>query len=190
MRYAESIPAVDLRSYVRCYWSMRGQASGGAERIVPDGCPEIVVNMGDEFCRECDDGGVRGQDAFLVVGQLRAALRTRPTGVVDLFGIRFEPAGLRAVLGCSMRGLTDVDAPLQSVSTTAFYGLRDAVCAGHRRDRVTRVEDVLRRELVQARLSGSSRNTLAREATSYIGRTGGALRFKCRRRVWCEWQNA
>jgi len=179
MRYAETPPAPDLRRHVRCYWSMQSSGSHRAERVVPDGCPEIVLNLGDPFRRTLDGGGEREQDACLVVGQLRKSLLLAPSGCVDLFGVRFEPAGLGAILGCSARELTGIDAPLGDVNAWVRDRLVDAVRLAPRGERLARVDQCLR-DLIGARRGGvTSRNALATEAARRVERmrspTVGAL---------------
>jgi len=170
MRYSETAPAHGLRPYVRCYWSMRSAASERAERIVPDGRPEIVLNLGDPFVRTLGDGGARDQDACLVVGQLRGSLLVAPSGRVDLFGVRFEPAGLRAILGCSARDLADTDAPLGDVDAGIRDRLVDAVRLAPRRERVARVDRLLSDLIWTRRSAVTSRNALAAEAARRIDR--------------------
>ena len=53
MNYRELTPAVRLRRYVRCYWALDASASGGTavQRVLPDGCVEVIVNLGAQFLR-------------------------------------------------------------------------------------------------------------------------------------------
>lgn len=158
---------------------MQSTATGRVERIVPDGCPEIIVNLGDPFLRALDDGGAREQDACLVVGQLRTSLLTQPSGNVDLLGVRLEPAGLRAILGCSVRDLTDADVPLGDVCARTRDLLLDTAMLAPEHERVVRVEWLLRAVARAQRTARTSRNALAGEAALRVERmrspTVGAL---------------
>lgn len=122
MEYLEhTIITPSLRPFVRCIWSLRTQGNGAAERVLPDGCCEIVLHRSDPFRRlgpGLPDMGVV-QPFALVVGPSDGHLFIHDTGDVDLIGVRFEPTGLRALLGVAMhelRGrhldLDDVDRPL------------------------------------------------------------------------------
>ena len=58
MRYREFTPTVSLRSFVECFWTLEGDGSPGPspERILPDGCIELILNFGDRFLQHghCD----------------------------------------------------------------------------------------------------------------------------------------
>ena len=103
-------PRRELAPFVRCLWTLVDDGSAGVgDTVVPDGCSEVVVNRADPFVA---DGNRQGEVS--VVGQLTGALELVPTGVVDLVGVRFEPAGLHAFLGGRRADeLTGVDEPLE-----------------------------------------------------------------------------
>lgn len=126
--YLEVLPRPELRPFVRVFWSLRGppDPGGGVDRIVPDGCPEIVLNRADPFRRFTADGPSREQARVLLVGQLSRALEIVPTGTVDLLGVRFEPGGLFALLGTPMHELTDVDVALRQLAPDLRDALVDA----------------------------------------------------------------
>jgi AraC-like DNA-binding protein len=107
----------ELRSIVRCYWHLRGPSgSGPPERVIPDGCAEIVLNRAERFRRIAPDLSSHLQANVLLVGQLPSAISIAPQGAVDLLGIRFQPAGLHALLGVPMHELTNVDVALNQVA--------------------------------------------------------------------------
>jgi AraC-like DNA-binding protein len=148
VEYFESVPRAELRPFVRVVWSLRGPAdpSGGLDRIVPDGCPEIVVNRADPFRRATADGRSHEQARVLLVGQLRRAIEIAPTGAVDLVGVRFEPGGLFALLGMPMHELADVDVALRSVAPRLRDALVDAARDRDLRRAVGRLEVALLEE--------------------------------------------
>lgn len=109
MRYAEYSPGPLLAPYVRCYWVLECAASDVAaepERIVPDGCTEIVVHYGDPFRRLDERGVAVSQRRALFAGQLERVLLLVPEGRVGMFGVRFEPAGARPFLDVALAELT------------------------------------------------------------------------------------
>jgi AraC-like DNA-binding protein len=95
MDYRELIPAPRLRRYIRCYWTLRASApeASAAQRVLPDGCVEIIVNLGDQFLRHDAAGQVERQPRTLVVGPTTRHMSIAPTGVISLVGIRFAPGG-------------------------------------------------------------------------------------------------
>ena len=95
MIYRELAPAPPLRPYVRCYWTLSAAAptDPAPQRILPDGCVEIVLNLGAAFLRHDTAGKIERQPWALVVGPTTRHLSISPTGVTRLVGIRFLPGG-------------------------------------------------------------------------------------------------
>lgn len=122
MHYQELAPPPELRGLVHRLWILRGRAraEGPFQRAMPDGRSELIFNFADPF--ECLDGKqVRPQPLSLLVGPSRRAMAIRPTGRVDLLGIRFRPEGLARWLRVRGTELADgafslgeVPAPLEA----------------------------------------------------------------------------
>lgn len=95
MRYEEFRPAEPLARYVKCLWVLEGAAEPSAdpERILPDGCTEIVFHLADPFDQHRTDGTSERQPLALLVGQMRGHLIIKPTGQVRVMGVRFWPGG-------------------------------------------------------------------------------------------------
>jgi AraC-like DNA-binding protein len=110
MRYLEFLPSPRLHRHVECYWhlqSAKQPSLPGAERIVPDGCVELIFNLAERFHRFHANGKVEVQPQTLIAGQMRSYALIQPLGQVMLWGIRFRPAGAFAFLHVPMRQLTD-----------------------------------------------------------------------------------
>jgi AraC-like DNA-binding protein len=122
MRYEESAPPPELRHLVHRIWLLRGGPAAhpaAFQRAMPDGRAELIFNLADAF-ESRDGGGVRRQPGALVVGPTRRAMEIRPTGAVDLVGVRFRPEALSAwlrVAGGELLGLacaaSDLPLPLE-----------------------------------------------------------------------------
>ncbi|MBC7898959.1 MAG: AraC family transcriptional regulator [Saprospiraceae bacterium] len=96
MKYSEMVPSPHLAHFVKCFWSLEQSKFAVAdtpELIVPDGCVEIVFNLADRYQRFHSDSSVEIQPASIIAGQMNKSVLIRPTGNVNLFGIRFQPAG-------------------------------------------------------------------------------------------------
>ncbi len=117
MFYRESYPSPSLRVFIDRYWSVEydGSADAPVEPVLPDGCPEIVFNLAERFQRIPSFGQVETQASAIVSGQIRSRLLIRPTGRVNLFGIRFRPYAAAGFLGVAMSSLTDQVVPLSDV---------------------------------------------------------------------------
>ncbi len=113
MEYQEHQPAAPLSRYVKCYWTLRDEplrGEGTADRILPDGCTEWIVQLGDPMVESRGGGGFRTQPAQLIVGQTTQPFVIRPTGNVSTFGVRLWPGAAHLLIGLPERGLTDVAA--------------------------------------------------------------------------------
>jgi len=119
MEYREILPLPPLRGFVECFWTLEGDTSLQAlqpERLLPDGCVELILNFGAEFLQHSD--GVRKlQPRNFLVGQMTGPILISPTGRVELLGIRFHPGGTRPFLRVPLHEITDQVVELGSVSS-------------------------------------------------------------------------
>jgi methylphosphotriester-DNA--protein-cysteine methyltransferase len=116
-----------LARQVECIWSLRGSAGEGEappERILPDGRVEIVLNLGDAIWQHEGDA-VGAQPAEMVVGPTSRPVWIRPTGEVDVIGIRFRHGGAQSLLGVSLAELADRVLPLGDVGRVFAGSFRD-----------------------------------------------------------------
>jgi AraC-like DNA-binding protein len=119
--YADARPkSAALVPVIERYWVVRGDrlpASRGvqaAEHIVPDGCPELIVHVGDPFERLVRGRWVRQPRAFLA-GTLTRPWHVRPGRRAITLGIRFRPGMVRAIFALDMKTATDREVELRDV---------------------------------------------------------------------------
>ncbi len=95
MNYNTILPSADLDSFVKCYWTLEGPAYPNPEkqRIVPDGCMEMIFHCGDFYEQYFEDGSHIIQPKAFVFGQITQPLEIKQTGRTDIFAIRFHPHG-------------------------------------------------------------------------------------------------
>src|SRR5262245_49157304 len=110
--YREQPPAARaLRPFVECLWIVQTDARGRpapVERLLPDGCIELIVHLGEPYARLAPDGVHRQQPRAFVVGEMTTALLVRPLGRTRTLGIRFRPGGAYPFLGARLHELTDL----------------------------------------------------------------------------------
>lgn len=63
---------------------------------MPDGRAELIFNLGDSF-EQLEQGQPIEQPRTLIVGTTRSAMRIRPTGKIDLIGVRLRPDAAAAL---------------------------------------------------------------------------------------------
>lgn len=107
-RYQEFEPSAALRPFVRTIWTYAAPApEPTVQRIAPDGCPELILDIGAPYEELGADGVFRLQPAALFAGQMTRPLAMRPTGPTELVAVRFEPDGARDWLERPLAEATD-----------------------------------------------------------------------------------
>ena len=93
MDYKTYAPSVDLSAFVKCYWTLNApeELVSEKQRIVPDGCMEMIFHYGDLFKQYLQDGNFIIQPRSFVFGQITSPLDIEPTGNTGIFAIRFYP---------------------------------------------------------------------------------------------------
>ncbi|MDC0714781.1 helix-turn-helix domain-containing protein [Stigmatella sp. ncwal1] len=100
-RYIEVRPRPPLTPYVQCFWALTGQASPGlSHRVLPDGCLDILVDLGPQGRAEGDAPRLQ------IVGTMRQAEVVPLAAEVCLLGIRFRPGGAYPFLRLPLHELT------------------------------------------------------------------------------------
>jgi AraC-like DNA-binding protein len=85
-----------LASLVKSIWSLESNRTVyGAlpERILPDGCVELVFHFHDPFRTHFADGNSAVQPRSFVVGQMKRFLEIAPVGRIGFIAIRFSARG-------------------------------------------------------------------------------------------------
>lgn len=161
MLYQRFSPAPALASAIECYWYLRrpATAAGPVERIVPDGCCELIFNFGEAIRAPVAPGRWETQPTAMLVGQISRCLELAPGGAIELLGVRFHPAGAAAFWPLALQELTDGHAALDALG-------------GGWRDLETRLQDC---RTVAARLARLEQALLARHRTGNAGRLAVAV---------------
>ncbi len=118
MIYQRFRPAPALASEIECYWYLRRDGpvpEATVERIVPDGCCELIFNFGEAVRAPDGNGGWGIQPTAMLVGQISRCLEIVPGGAVEMLGVRFHPAGVGAFWPVAMNELADGHAPLDAL---------------------------------------------------------------------------
>ena len=129
MRYQEYYPNSLLNRFVECFWTLEGDPGPTVtepERVLPDGCAEVILNFGDRFVQHAGNAQQRQPLQFLV-GQITRPILIAPTGRVELIGIRFHPGGTAPFFHLPMGHLTDQVVELEVLSKPIAKGIAERV---------------------------------------------------------------
>jgi AraC-like DNA-binding protein len=128
MLYQARAPRAELAPFVKCLWRLSG-APGEIEpqQIVPDGCFELIVHLGDPFVEHevyaADGATPRRQDRALLAATLRRTVVVAAIGEVDVVGVRFHPARAYPFLDAAPTDVVDRVAPALDVLGSGLAAL-------------------------------------------------------------------
>lgn len=91
MNYCQFNPHPALKNYIDAYWIVTGQhMEYQTEKILPDGCVDIIFNLGGD-CKT-DNGNLTMQnEKVYLVGTMTTFKETSINNETKLVGIRFKP---------------------------------------------------------------------------------------------------
>jgi AraC-like DNA-binding protein len=155
---------------------LRASADGAdsSERVLPDGCCELIINRGDRYQQVLGEGQRLLQPAWMLVGQITHHLEIEATGATDLIGVRFEPAGLFPFVGITMNEMTERRVALDDVCRRLRGSLERALPASSDGTAVS-----MRIFAVLSSFLGSTTNqsTRVRAAVEHMTRSDGQARI-------------
>jgi len=147
LRYEEHALRPPLDRFVECVWFLsapRAASPAAPERVVPDGCPELVFQFADPCLSGRPDGVLERQATALLVGPLTSSLLVAPSGAVTTMGVRFRPGGLRAFVPMPVDELADRQVLPEDLFGRDARSIRDRLAeAGDDGRRIGLVEDFL-----------------------------------------------
>lgn len=169
LHYRELAPAPALRPYIRCYWTLDAPANeaASAQRVLPDGCVEIVINLGDRFVRRGETGTIERQPRLLLVGPTTRHMSIAPIGSIRLIGIRFVPGGAFPFLTISPAELRDTAPALDDVAPPLEAGVIERLAIAAPGLETCILDESLGRRLARARRV-TDRRVLASVRATYL----------------------
>jgi len=114
MKYQTFQPRPDLKSLVKCYWTLEVTADGDSQRqrIIPDGCIEMIFILGDDIKRYTTGNNFIIQPRAMILGQTIDPFFIEPTGHVNTFAVRFYPFGFTSFVTTSLKSLVNKETPI------------------------------------------------------------------------------
>src|ERR1700752_3801171 len=152
MNYCEVNPQSPLSSFIECFWTLETEVpSTQPERILPDGCVELILNFGAQFSQHEQDH-LKLQPRSFLVGQMTGPILISPTGPVQLLGIRFHPGGTLPFLRLPLHEITDTVVDLGGLSSKLERELLNATSQSPSlAEKVNAVESFLTNQLLNTK---------------------------------------
>ncbi len=119
MDYQTFEPNAPINSFVKCYWTLKGakQENPEKQRIIPDGCMEMIFHRGDNYKQYHSDGSSFEQPHAFVFGQITTTLEIEPTGTTNIFAVRFQPDGFTPFATLTLKQMEN-----RAVSLSELFG--------------------------------------------------------------------
>lgn len=174
MNYKTYQPNSVVAPFVKCYWTFEApkESEVKRQRIVPDGCMEMIFHSGDLFNQYLSNGSSILQPRCFVFGQITQALDIEPTGETGIFAVRFSPEGFVPFATLSISSMKN-----RAVSLAELFGEeglileRDVLTSQSVSDKIRIVETFLFKKLTSSELI----DNIARSCVELIYQLKGQL---------------
>ena len=109
MNYQVYTPTNELQAFVKCFWSLDEEQKipSVRQRVVPDGCMEMIFHYGDLYRQYFENGSAILQPRAFIYGQISRFLEIEPTGISGIISARFFPEGLMPFVEQPISALQD-----------------------------------------------------------------------------------
>jgi AraC-like DNA-binding protein len=114
MDYQTFQPHPDLDALIKCYWTLEIPAEVGSpkQRIVPDGCIEMIFILGNDVKRYTSEDEYIIQPRAMILGQITEPFFVQPTGYVNSFAVRFYPYGFANFAATAIKNFANKETPI------------------------------------------------------------------------------
>lgn len=108
MAYRQLAPPAFLQAYVEAFWEVTtGDGQPQGQRILPDGCVDIILNRGVPLRNPHEPGrGMAAESLHLCGTMTRTVVLAYDPGT-SVFGIRFRPGGLARFVAAPLTATAD-----------------------------------------------------------------------------------
>ncbi len=118
MNYQTFIPHDQLKPFVKFFWLLEDKSdlpANSCERILPDGCLELIFNFGDPFFRVYGNNLRQLQPRSFIHGQIKSFIDVQSSGRTGIIGARFHPSGLSPFIRESIASLNNSAVSLEDI---------------------------------------------------------------------------
>ncbi len=150
MNYNQCAPPGILQPFIKCFWTLEAppQPVEEKQRIVPDGCMEMIFHYGDRYKQYRDDGTFIIQPRCFVFGQITSSLEIAPTGASGIVAARFQPDGFIPFSSYPLSLMENKAVPLSELFDDGVKQLEEQVLnASSNSDRINFITEFLQKNL-------------------------------------------
>lgn len=174
MKYEVFTPSPELQAFIKCFWTLESDTAvrTDRQRILPDGCMEMIFHYGDHYRQYLADGSSIIQPRSFVFGQITGYIEIEPTGSTGLIAARFMPDGLFAFLPIDARSLENKASDIKQLFGKKGGELEEQIMAADTTlQRLEIIETFLLSRLTEPRNISS----ITKNCVNTILRSGGQM---------------
>ena len=174
MDYKVYTPSPELQSFVKCFWTLEdgGSKEPVKQRVIPDGCMELIFHYGDLYKQYFEDGSAIVQPRSFIFGQITTYLEIAPTGKSGIVAARFLPDGLTPLLSMPVAHLENKATSLDILFGEKGRALENQILSAvDNEGRIKLIEDFLLARLAQQQTV----DTIARNCVEVIFQSQGQV---------------
>ena len=175
MKYQVYDPTPALKPFVKCFWTLEDNKPSEPERqrVIPDGCMEMIFHYGDLYKQYFDNGSSVIQPRSFIFGQITSYIEIAPTGTSGIVAARFLPEGLRPFLPISVSSLENKAVSLQKIFGAKGKIVEETVIsATGNKQRIQLIEDFLMEMLTRPQAIDTITKACVKEIFASQGQAG------------------
>ncbi len=149
MKYQTFEPNLELSAFIKCYWTLDASKEKIPEkqRIVPDGCMEMIFHYGDFFKQYISEENTIIQPKSFVFGQITKPLDIEPLGETGIFAIRFQFDGFMPFATIPLAEMTNKAVSLEILFGNEGIELENQILTSNPEKRIEIIEVFLLKRL-------------------------------------------
>jgi AraC-like DNA-binding protein len=154
MKYQVYTPSAGLQPFIKCFWSLddEEQQETVKQKVLPDGCMEMIFHYGDLYLQFFEDGSNIIQPRSFVFGQITKYIEIAPTGISGIIAARFLPDGISPFLNTPLTSLENKAVPVKDLFREEGVNLEVQVLnANDNEERIKLIETFLLSKLTERR---------------------------------------
>jgi AraC-like DNA-binding protein len=174
MNYQVYTPSQELEPFVKCFWSLDDDEKKEPvkQRVLPDGCMEMIFHYGDPYRQHFDDGSSIIQPRSFVFGQITKYIEIAPTGNSGIISARFLPDGIGPFIKMQVTQLENKAVSLNQIFNKEGNILeKEVINATNNADRIRLIETFLLSKLTEQ----TTIDTITKSCVSIIFQSQGQI---------------
>ena len=152
MNYQVYTVSPELQPFVKCFWSLEDEKKEEPvkQRVLPDGCMEMIFHYGDPYRQYFEDGSSIIQPRSFVFGQITKYIEIAPTGVSGIISARFLPEGISPFINMPVTLLENKAVPITELFAEEGKTLENRVIkSNNNEERIRLIESFLLSMLIE-----------------------------------------